>query len=148
MGKSKIINLEEIRKMKKNLIPNHMSYNSTDVIRDRFVMASYIIDMLFIEAEDYLKYAGFNPEDFSLIEEYGKACLAADLNEFFAGGEEALCLAYEAYIDGTRYCVVVSAMVSGNEVSADSVIVKWDGKEWLARNGDFWERGPGADYIS
>ena len=148
MSITKVINLDDFRKKPKRGV-GQMNYDATYEVKDRFDMATYVVDYLFGEAEDSIKEAGLNPTKFSLIPEYAQKCLATDLDRFFNGDEEAMVLAYQAVIDAQRYVVVVEAMVEEDIFEIESTVVKWDGKTWLAYNftNGLWEEGPGSDFV-
>ena len=142
---SKVINISSYRK-RKNLT-GQMDYESTWAVRDKFEIAACIIDELFLCAEDRIRECGFEPSAFRLDKESAKGCLYADLNEFFAGGEETLSLTYEAVIGGVRYAVVSDACADGEEVEFNTTFVKWDGEEWLEYADGNWAQGPGPDFV-
>ena len=142
---SKVISISSYRKQKTH--PKQMDYESTWAIKDKFELASCIIDELFLAAEECIRDCGFNPADFSLDDKAAKSCLSTDLNEFFEGGEEALELTYTANIDGTRYAVVSDASVEGEDVLFNTAFVKWNGREWLEYADGRWGQGPGSNFI-
>ena len=129
---SKVININTYRKRK--IHSGQMDYEATAAVKDKFEIAAGIIDELFLCAEDRIRECGFEPSAFRLDKESAKGCLYADLNEFFAGGEETLSLTYEAVIGGVRYAVV-------------STFVKWNGEEWLEYADGNWAQGPGPDFV-
>lgn len=142
---SKVVNINTYRHKKKH--PGQMNYDATFEVKDKLEIAAAIIDELFLQAEECIRECGFNPADFTIIEETARDCLAADLNEFFDGGEEVLNIMYDAEIDGVRYTVDATAQVTGDGVSFDVMFLKQDGGEWLEYVDGHWVKGPGADFI-
>ena len=141
----KVVNINTYRHKKKH--PGQMNYDATFEVKDKLEIAAAIIDELFLQAEECIRECGFNPADFTILEQTARDCLAADLNEFFASGEETLSLTYEAVIGGIRYAVVSDACADGDEVEFTTTFVKWDGDEWLEYADDSWHQGPGPDFI-
>lgn len=142
---SKIVNISSYRNRTKRT--GQMEYEATWEVRDKFEIAACVIDELFLCAEDCIRSCGFEPGDFSLIDETARGCLYADLNEFFAGGEETLSLTYDACVGGVRYAVVAEAGVDKEEIYFDTTFVKWDGEEWLEYVDGRWEQGPGPNFV-
>ena len=142
---SKVININTYRKRK--IHSGQRDYEATAAVKDKFEIAAGIIDELFLCAEDCIRECGFEPSAFTLDKESAKGCLYADLNEFFAGGEETLSLTYEAVIGGVRYAVVSDACADGEEVEFNTTFVKWDGEEWLEYADGNWVQGPGPDFV-
>ena len=139
------INLNAYRRRKQH--SGQLHYEETANIKEKYEIATAIIDELFVQAEKSILECGFNPADFELIDEYADELLKADLGEFFAGGEEALSLAYKAKVDGVYYAVDSFASIEGDYVIVDTVFVKYDGSEWLAYEDGAWVQGPGPDFI-
>lgn len=121
----------------------YLPYVDTDSIRERFEMASYIIDALFVEAESLIKDAGLNPGVFTLTPGSGQKCLATDLNEFFEGGEAAMSLTYTATINDIQYAVVENATIDGDIVNIDGSLVKWEGWGCYEYDNGQWIEGSG-----
>lgn len=142
---SKVININTYRNKKKH--SGQMDYDATAAVKDKFEIAAALIDELFLCAEECIRESGFDPSAFTLNEESAKGCLYTDLNEFFAGGEETLSLTYEAVIGGIRYAVVSDACADSDEVEFNTVLVKWDGEEWLEYANGSWHQGPGPDFV-
>ena len=148
----KIVNLQEFKNYKKRNIKevmhsNCLPYDSTDRLRDRFELCSYMISELHIIIEKAITKTGISPSEFRMSQKAENETLSLNISELFAGGEESLQMTFEAMIDGIRYAAVGDATIIGENVSFDCVVVKWNGVEWLAyENGD-WISGPGNDFI-
>lgn len=147
MSKEKIIRISDFQKMQQNK-HKYMPYEDTDFIRSRFVLASCIVDTLFVEAENLIREVNFNPADFTLIQKTGKDCLSTNLKEFFEGGEESMSLAFETTIAGVRYVALETATISNDDtVEIEGYFLKWDETEWLLYDNEEWIVGLGPDFI-
>ena len=148
----KIVNLQEFKNFKKRNIKevmhsNCLPYDSTDRLRDRFELCSYMISELHIIIEKAISKTGISPSEFHMSQKAENETLSLNISELFAGGEESLQMTFEAMIDGIRYAAVGDATIIGENVSFDCVVVKWDGVEWLAYENGEWSSGPGNDFI-
>lgn len=148
MTATNIFNLDNFRK-KKNHKTLSSHYDGTRKICERFELASSIVDELYADAKKLTKSAGMDFAGFKLIPDYEIGCLNTNLYDFFNGGDSTMSLAYDTYVNEIRYAVVVIAMIEGDEVEFDGLLVKWDSKTWLAYNymNQCWEEGPGPDFV-
>ena len=144
---AKVIRLNEFKKKAQNIKSQkeYLPYEDVDEINEKLRLLPFIVDEVFLCIEESLTNAEFDVGSFRLSSRAD--VMDMNISEFFAGGEEALVIAFESNIKGTNYCAVGSAMVDGEEVSFDCDIVKWDGEEWLALADGDWVQGPGADFI-
>ncbi len=137
------ININTYRKHRR--YSGQLDYEETAGIKEKYEIAAAIIDELFVRAEKCILESGFNPADFDLVNEFTDDILRADLGEFFAGGEEALFLAYKANVDGISYYVESLANIDGEDVVFDTTFIKDDGNERLAYEDGKWIQGPDVD---
>ena len=147
----KIVNLQEFKNYKKRNIKevmhsNCLPYDSTDRLRDRFELCSYIISELYIIIENAISKTKISPSEFHMSQKAENETLSLNISELFEGGE-ALQMTFEAMINGIRYAAVGDATIIGENVSFDCVVVKWNGVEWLAYENGEWSSGPGNDFI-
>ncbi len=144
----KIVNLQEFKKrnIKEVMHSNCLPYDSTDRLRDRFELCSYMISELHIIIEKAISKTGISPSEFHMSQKAENETLSLNISELFAG-EETLKMTFEAMIDGIRYAAVGDATIIGENVSFDCVVVKWNGVEWLAYENGEWSSGPGNDFI-
>ena len=148
---NKIVNLQEFKSFKKRNIKEVMHskflpYDSTDRLRNRFELCSYIISELHIIIENAISKTKISPSEFRMSQKAENEILSLNISELFAG-EETLQMTFEAMIDGIRYAAVGDANIIGENVSFDCTVVKWSGVEWLAYETGEWIQGPGNDFI-
>ena len=105
------------------------------------------MDCLLLDAEEILTTFGYSPSKFTLVEDSAKVFLAVDMMDF-VNGDASLDLSFYANIDGETYRTLSTATCDeGDAVEIDSMLLKWNGEEWLAFNGQGWEQGPGNDFF-
>ncbi len=145
----KIVNIQEFKSRidKGNPRSKSLSYEATGRLIDKFELCSCMITELHLIIEEAISETGLNPGEFHMSQKAENEVLSLNISELFAGGEEALQMTFEAMINGTRYVAVGDAAISGEDISFDCIVVKWNGVEWLVYEDGSWVPGPGSDFI-
>lgn len=138
----RVLSFEQLAQ-KRSMPKGHLDYDKLDKYLEMLEVHREVLEELFIVTEDELKANGFNPRDFELDEESAHRYVSADLVEFMDGGEESLEISYDGVIDNSVYKTVAHAEIQNNAVVMYVDIMKLDGREWLIKVGNDWEKGPG-----
>lgn len=115
--------------------------------RKRLMAYVGIWNILLKRTEKTLTELHYDPRLFSLEEDSAKKFLSADLQKFCDGGEEPLFVSFEATIDNILYRTYAAAFSrGGGSIFIDCILMKWDGRQWLAYIDDRWESSSGPDF--
>ncbi len=145
-----VLSFSQIKTPKDKKIWGYLESEGIEKYEDLLDLERAILEMLYIETENYLKDNHFDVRKFKLDEQSAKGFLSSDYMEALDGGEESLSISYIAIDNDVEYRTLAQAVfLEEEQVILDvNIYKKTDEGEWLCYVGENnWVEGPGKDFF-